>query len=474
MRLVWEEGGATLALGPEEPPLPQEAAADNRGGPVDLDTTVDTIGTDGEAGGAGAKAAFPNPVGAFRSDVRNAWVDAMFGPSMDFGAVHEAAEVAIAEAAMAADDDIRERPPQLEGEKGGKPQPPRVPAVEGAGLAGIKSFVAYGAVVPAGAAAAAEAAAAEAAAAAAASPAKSAASQQPAASPSSCVTVATAAEIFRGGAEDGGDGGTATAQSPPKPPQPPRLGIVVSRLPLGAYVRSVAASSEAHFSGILPGSILVDVNGLGVLGEPTHTLLERLWQYEDVASVVGGGGGADGGIGATRSGDEGWGGTSRQRSGKDPSTKKKDQQGGSASYCTYGGIGGPVALRFIRDGRLYTAVLLGGSPFGISWGPCGNFALVQRSYSYAEGAGVRRGCLVAAVNGRSLRDMDHVDVAEELRRLFAGGVSYKLVVEWEWLGLACRWCHVGFHWLRFRIHSFIYSHTKTHNYFMYVHRKRLL
>ena len=62
-------------------------------------------------------------------------------------------------------------------------------------------------------------------------------------------------------------------------------------------------------------------------------------------------------------------------------------------------------------------------PFGISWAPCGNFALVQRSYSFAQAAGVRRGCIVAAVNGKSFRDLDHEGIALALKDAFAAGVS---------------------------------------------------
>jgi len=62
-------------------------------------------------------------------------------------------------------------------------------------------------------------------------------------------------------------------------------------------------------------------------------------------------------------------------------------------------------------------------PFGISWAPCGNFALVQRSYSYAQKAGIKRGCIIASVNGISFRQLDHVSAAETLRELFRKKVS---------------------------------------------------
>ena len=405
MQLVWEDGGTTLTLGPEEPPVATgKGVRTTAGPPVDLDVTVNTIDSRAGLDTTTSDNAFPNPIGAFRSDVRNAWIDALFG-STDFPSIHSTAEAAVA---AAVEDDIHE-----DAGNSATNNRPKVPAVEGVGLAGIKSFVAYGAVIPAGAAASASAAASPAATPNA-SPTKSAMSRG---SPSkSVISSITGGTLGASVVED------ATADDDTT--QRPRLGITLSRIPLGVYVRSVAATSEAYFAGILPGSILVDINGLGVLGEPTHKLLERLWQYENVASTLGGIGGG-GGIAATMKGDEEGNGNNVDGSSPNPTNNSQNQNSSSASqYCTYGGIQGPVALRFIRNGRPYTAILLGKAPFGISWGPCGNFALVQRSYSFAESAGVRRGCLVAAVNGRSLRDMDHVDTAEELRRLFVGGVSF--------------------------------------------------
>jgi hypothetical protein len=87
----------------------------------------------------------------------------------------------------------------------------------------------------------------------------------------------------------------------------------------------------------------------------------------------------------------------------------------------------PVILTWIKDGQLYTTVLMTGAPFGISWAPCGNFALVQRAYSFAQKAGVRRGCIVAAVNHKSMRDMDHLDTAIELKEQFSKGRDIRIV-----------------------------------------------
>ena len=59
-----------------------------------------------------------------------------------------------------------------------------------------------------------------------------------------------------------------------------KIGVTISRLPLGVYAHAVDNTSEAYACGVIPGSILVDINGMGVLGEPSHKLIERLWQYE--------------------------------------------------------------------------------------------------------------------------------------------------------------------------------------------------
>ena len=86
MRLVWEEDGSgarTLALGSEEhtytPPSPPPAGAEEERTPHGSILRVVTHET-----------GFPNPVGAFRTDVRSAWIDALFGPT-DFSAVHQSA-----------------------------------------------------------------------------------------------------------------------------------------------------------------------------------------------------------------------------------------------------------------------------------------------------------------------------------------------------------------------------------------------
>ena len=152
-----------------------------------------------------------------------------------------------------------------------------------------------------------------------------------------------------------------------------KVGVTIARIALGLYVKAVAKNSAAGFAGVLPDSVLVSINGMGMLGEPFKQGWERLKQYEME--------------------------------------------------------GTPVKLVFIKNGTLYHVLILSKPPFGISWASCGDFALVQRSYSHAAQAGVLRGCLVAAVNGKSLRTMDHEDAAARLRELFIANetISISLV-----------------------------------------------
>jgi len=182
-----------------------------------------------------------------------------------------------------------------------------------------------------------------------------------------------------------------------------KVGVTLSRIPIGVYARMVDIDSEAYCAGVVPGSILIDINGMGVLGEPSHKLLERLWLYEGQFTKFNNKSQAE----------------HNDENGHDENkvSGHVGQQGGEADD----GLSGPISMKFIKDGSIYSVVFLSRSVFGISWGPCANFALVQRTYSFAQKAGVRRGCIVGAVNGKSLRDMDHLDTAMELKEQFSKG-----------------------------------------------------
>jgi len=159
-----------------------------------------------------------------------------------------------------------------------------------------------------------------------------------------------------------------TAYTATIPPGSDKVGMTLSNIAIGVHVREVQYESEAYIAGIQEGSVLVSLNNLGMLGEPTKQALERLWQYEGLFDSV-----------------------------------KREHH--------------PVEMTFIKDGELYSVLLLSSAPFGISWASCGQFPLVQRSYSFAAKAGVRRGSLVAAINTTSMRHMDHQVAAQCIQEL---------------------------------------------------------
>ncbi len=191
-----------------------------------------------------------------------------------------------------------------------------------------------------------------------------------------------------------------------------KVGMTLSRIPIGVYVRSVDIESEAYTAGVVPGSVLVEVNGMGVLGEPSHKLLERMWKFE-------------GHFDEFMESDED---ENKSRSkNKSKSNGEKESLGNKNTGKIERSDRSIVALKLIKDGILYSAVLLTGSAFGISWAPCANFALIQRTYAMAQKAGVRRGCIVAAVNDKSLREMNHLDTAMYLKDQFDQGKAIRVV-----------------------------------------------
>ena len=174
-----------------------------------------------------------------------------------------------------------------------------------------------------------------------------------------------------------------------------KLGLTISKLSLGLHVRRVHAHSEADYLGVEEGSVLVSVNGMCLLAEPTKQALERMWQYEgfldhDVSSC----------------------------------SPHSDLQEASSPTSTEGDenskpVREPVAMTFIKRGKISTFLFLSNPPWGISWASCGNFPLVKRVYSFAASAGVQRGSIVAMAQGESFRSCDHMDVASILRDTFA-------------------------------------------------------
>lgn len=233
-----------------------------------------------------------------------------------------------------------------------------------------------------------------------------------------------------------------------------KLGITITRIPLGLYVHAISIDSEAYAVGISPGSILLDINGtLGLLGERSDRALERLWRYAGLFSGRSGGGGIvgdenyahNGTTGATTANNN----TSSSSSSSGNSLKRSIGSSSKKGDTSNNGGGGcnehpastsasssssknnlhvkkPIVLRFYQSGRIYHTTLLSGQPLrGIHWAPCGNFALVHKVLpgSIAAEAGVRRGSLVVGVNNTlGLRSLDHGGVARILRDKFMNGV----------------------------------------------------
>jgi len=215
-----------------------------------------------------------------------------------------------------------------------------------------------------------------------------------------------------------------------------KLGLTISRIPLGLYVHSIATSSEAYTVGISPGSILVKINGLGMLGERSDRAMERVWRYAGVdtkRSVVGPGNDRDtemiGGGGNTLS--------------KSASNLSQADEATIESLKVHR----PVHLTLYKSGRLYDVVLLSGNALGgINWSSCGNFGLIHKVPEGSKAAlcGVRRGTLLIALGGsdpvgdsssggadgtvQSCRTLDHAGVASQIKELHSSGQSIALLM----------------------------------------------
>jgi len=201
----------------------------------------------------------------------------------------------------------------------------------------------------------------------------------------------------------------------------PKLGLTLTKLALGLYVRSVQAESEAELAGILPNSILVSINGMGMLVEPSTRALERLWQYEGVF------------VAATHGthGTNGTNGTNDSHSFQSRKEETNQQypqpQPHPHQQTQTNMIPTPmhdvVAMTFIRHGKLYTATLLAKHPhrssWGIQWASCADFCLVNRAYSYAQSIGlVKRGSILASVNGQTFRHFKYDQLAQRVQQIF--------------------------------------------------------
>jgi hypothetical protein len=193
----------------------------------------------------------------------------------------------------------------------------------------------------------------------------------------------------------------------PKNETKSKVGVTISRLAVGIYVKSVVPGSEAALSGIRPMSILISINDLPVLAEPSRQLLERIWQYE------------------------GYFCNSNKNAlleeTYDPTFTNRIVSNTTSSTSNNipapnGRIHDPVVLKFVHQRQIYSVILLSNPFWGIQWASAApNMPLVKRVYSIAAEVGLRKGSIVTAVNGRTLRDMDHVQTALHIRDLFENG-----------------------------------------------------
>ncbi|KAG7361735.1 phosphatidylinositol 3- and 4-kinase [Nitzschia inconspicua] len=167
--------------------------------------------------------------------------------------------------------------------------------------------------------------------------------------------------------------------------QPPKLGVTLSRLTLGLYVRHVHPGSEAWCAGVQQDSILVSINHgtINLLAEPTKAALERVWQYE--------------GLGSSSST------TSSIAKAQDNDTNRNTlgNNGTALSSCIT--IQEPISMTFIRGGKMYDVLFLSNPPYGIDWAPCGDFCLINKvSSQRSTQAGILPSSIVARVSVEEL------------------------------------------------------------------------
>ena len=181
-----------------------------------------------------------------------------------------------------------------------------------------------------------------------------------------------------------------------------KLGITLSRLALGLYVRQVTVGSEAWCAGVIPNSVLVSINGMCLLAESSKQALERIWQYEGQYHLQ----------------------VENNTNTNYSQKMMMDQNNPKLSNI----ITHPIHMTLIHKGLLYTVTMLTNPPYGIDWSPCGNFALVKRTYAQGATAGVKRGAIIAKVNDKDIiyDGLDHTMCATELREAFQAGKEIQL------------------------------------------------
>ena len=129
-----------------------------------------------------------------------------------------------------------------------------------------------------------------------------------------------------------------------------KVGLCLADIKLGLYVSKVYRHSEAEYAGIIPGSVLVEINGASVLCEKSEHALEHVWRVEH------------------------WSGNVM-------------------------GLAMPVKeMKFIFCGEMYTVHLFS-KDFGMEWDSSGSFTIVMRAPD-----GVRKGSLLLSFDDLNFRN----------------------------------------------------------------------
>jgi hypothetical protein len=178
-----------------------------------------------------------------------------------------------------------------------------------------------------------------------------------------------------------------------------KLGITLSRLTLGLYVRHVYPGSEAWCAGVQKNSILVSINHgtVNLLAEPTKAALERIWQYEGFGASLEGTGNLNTTITTTATT------TTTTRTPRNSVNGNHDESMPSNMV-----VHDPICMTFILHGREYDVVFLSSPPYGIDWAPCGNFCLVKKVTSErAKHSGILPSSIVAGIAVEGSTEFDN-------------------------------------------------------------------
>lgn len=137
-------------------------------------------------------------------------------------------------------------------------------------------------------------------------------------------------------------------------PQSGKLGMTLSQVSYGLCVHRVIPQSEASLIGLPDGAILVRVNGMCVLAEPSELALERLWECEATSSTS-----------------------------------------------------GVVVLEVWHRGHLYQTAILGGAPWGIAWAPAVRMVQVTRVRGLAAQSGIPNRSWLLAIDDVPVQSLEH-------------------------------------------------------------------